>query len=362
MRKVVLSGYYGFDNIGDEAILYSIIRALKEADAALEITVLSHNPRRTEELYAVKAVNRWQYREVTSALKKCDLLISGGGSLLQDVTGVKSLVYYLGVISLARMLGKPVFFYAQGIGPVNTGIGRSLMRLVVNRVQAITVRDEASKEDLLAMGVKKPPITVTADPVLGWQVSAAERERGQEILAALGLDGTRPVLGVSVRHWGGNTDAFKQELAAACDYYAAEGWQLLFLPLHHPDDLAACREVAALMKSKAVVPDKNYNVQEFMAIIANCKFVVGMRLHAIIMAAAAGVPLLGVSYDPKIDRFLQQLGLNPACHVNDKTCSILPKMQEISADLTAEQKRLAAKVADLRQKATTTAKLALEVI
>ncbi len=359
MGKVVLSGYYGFDNIGDEAILYSIIRALKNTDPAVQITVLSHNPKRTEELYRVNAVNRWQFGAVVGALKRCDLLISGGGSLLQDVTGVKSLGYYLGVITLARMLGRPVFFYAQGIGPVNSGLGRQLMRAVVNGVQAVTVRDEQSKQDLLAMGVNRPPITVTADPVLSWQVSPAEREQGKEILAGLGIESGRPVLGVSVRRWSGDTAAFKTALAAACDCYAEQGWQVVFLPLHHPGDVTACKEIAGLMHNPAVVVENSYPVRQFMGIIANCEMVVGMRLHAVIMAAAAGVPPVGISYDPKIDRFLQQLDLTPACHVNDRQCDILPQMQKITADLAGERQRLAAKVEILRQKAASTAKLAL---
>lgn len=148
MAKVVLSGYYGFDNIGDEAILLSIIQALKERKADIDITVLSHNPQRTSNLYGVKAVNRWSLKEVKATLKDSDLLISGGGSLLQDITGIKSLLYYLGVVGLARRLGKPVFFYAQGIGPVDGWLGRRLMRLTVNRVEAVTVRDEQSRDDL----------------------------------------------------------------------------------------------------------------------------------------------------------------------------------------------------------------------
>ena len=109
------------------------------------------------------------------------MLISGGGGLLQDVTGPKSIIYYLGVVLMARLLGKPVFFYAQGIGPVNTVVGKALVRLVANRVNAITVRDPDSKEELAVMGVTRPPVYVTADPVLGLIRPNRPRE-GLEIL------------------------------------------------------------------------------------------------------------------------------------------------------------------------------------
>jgi polysaccharide pyruvyl transferase CsaB len=366
MVKVVLSGYYGFDNIGDEAILYSIIQALRGAEPGIEITVLSHNPERTRQLYDVAAVDRWRMKEVTAALKHADLLISGGGSLLQDVTGIKSLGYYLGVISLARSLGKPVFFYAQGIGPVNSGWGRKMMRLVVNRVQHISVRDDSSKQDLLTMGVVKPPITVTVDPVLGMAINEQDQQLGEKILQDLGLVvglQDKPILGISIRNWQQNTVAFEKELARCCDHFVKLGWQVLFLPLHYPDDQEACCRVANLMQLSArFMLRENYTVTEFMGIISHCQLIVGMRLHAVIMAAAAGVPLVGVSYDPKIDRFLQQLGLEPACRVTDEHINLLPQLEQVAANLPQQREELQQQASALRSTALETAQLALKTL
>ena len=103
MNKVVLSGYYGFNNAGDEAVLQAIINSLKKADQDLDITVLSNNPEHTTKAYGVKAVNRWKLNEIAGAIKESDLLISGGGSLLQDVTSKNGILYYLGIIGLARI-------------------------------------------------------------------------------------------------------------------------------------------------------------------------------------------------------------------------------------------------------------------
>src|SRR5690606_9766944 len=115
----------------------------------------------------VYTINRWKFGEIFNLLGECDCLISGGGSLLQDVTGIKSLGYYLAIVRLAKFLGKPVFFYAQGIGPIETAFGRFMVRNVVNKVDYVTVRDKQSEVALLEMGVYKPKVTVTADPVLG---------------------------------------------------------------------------------------------------------------------------------------------------------------------------------------------------
>lgn len=117
MSRLVISGYYGFGNAGDEAMLAAILEAILEVVPEADITVISGNPRHTAEKHGVKAVGRFDVTGIFNAIKRCDLLISGGGSLLQDVTSNRSLYYYLSIISLANMLGKKVMLYAQGMGP-----------------------------------------------------------------------------------------------------------------------------------------------------------------------------------------------------------------------------------------------------
>ena len=111
--RLVLSGYYGFDNSGDEAVLQSILLALRaEGEAAgirVEPIVLSGNPDRTRRMYGVEAVHRMKPTELLKAIRRCDGVISGGGSLLQDATGKLSIPYYLGVLKLAQWLGKPTY-------------------------------------------------------------------------------------------------------------------------------------------------------------------------------------------------------------------------------------------------------------
>ncbi len=116
--RLVLSGYYGFYNVGDEAILQSIIQALHEEDPTLELVVLSNDPDYTRKMYGVEAVNRWDIRAIYKEIKRSNGLISGGGSLLQDKTSIKSILYYTGIMRIARFLKKPYYIYAQGIGPI----------------------------------------------------------------------------------------------------------------------------------------------------------------------------------------------------------------------------------------------------
>ncbi|SHJ28134.1 polysaccharide pyruvyl transferase CsaB [Desulfofundulus thermosubterraneus] len=393
---VAISGYYGFDNLGDEAVLYSLLEALREAYPTVRPVVLSHAPERTSVLYGVEAVNRWRVGEVYRALTRADLLLSGGGSLLQDVTGLKSLVYYLGVVWLARRLGKPVVFYAQGIGPVKSKTGRLLMRLVANDVQLITVRDENSARDLAEMGVTRPPVEVTADPVLGLDPARADREKGMEILERMGIleppvssdqgdklpdqgDNSRPldkggtvpgeggavygtpapVVGVSVREWPGFGEKQQRDLARVCDDFCRRGYRVLFIPLQYPEDLTVSRQVAAMMRERAAVLDRGLTVGEAVSLVACLELLIGMRLHALILAAVMGAPLVGISYDPKIDRFLARLGLKPAGEATGLEYTALRRaVDEVLADPAGFRARLARVVGPLRERARATARLA----
>lgn len=339
MMHFVLSGYFGFDNTGDEAILRSMVSSLLKKYPMSEITVLSNNPEKTSKLYGVHAVNRWSFKEVVTAVRGCDCLISGGGSLLQDVTGLKSLGYYLAVIRLAKLVGKPVFFYAQGIGPIETKWGRFLVKMVVNKVDYITVRDRQSEIALQEMGVVRP-IIITADPVLNMPTCA----------------GVTPskVICVSLREWQ-NGSKFKKAVAEVCDDFCEEGYKVFFIPFQHPKDLEISRATAALMKNKSFIADEPLAVEEIACALAHAEVVIGMRYHALVLAAVNGVPFVGIEYDPKVSNFLKQTGMPSAGNPDSISAqSLRTALRQIYGDVTKKDK--------LREKMDTLSKQADKTI
>ncbi|WP_041285020.1 polysaccharide pyruvyl transferase CsaB [Desulfoscipio gibsoniae] len=360
-NRVVISGYYGFSNLGDEAVLYSILRVLRHSVPELEVTVLSNEPRNTARDYGVHAVDRWNMREVAGAVRRADLLISGGGSLLQDVTGLQSLMYYLGVIWLARFFRRPVMYYAQGIGPVTTKAGRRLVGLTTQRVQAVTVRDAESLQDLQAMGVRRP-VEVTADPVLGLRPGDIDLSVGAEILRRHDIQVGSGVVGVSVRPLPG-PPIWEMELAKACDRLARAGRTIVFLPMQSPADLVASREVAAAMRESRTIISTKLSVPQMISLVGNLDLLVGMRLHALIFAAVCGVPPVGIAYDPKVERFLSRLGLAPA----GKPAEIESQALAQQAETYLSNKEqlvddMARKLEDLQQAAAYTAELVRKLV
>ena len=144
MSKILISGYYGFANAGDEAMLTAIIESLRQVEKNVELTVLSGNPEDTAAKHQVCSVYRFNPLGIIRAMKDSELIISGGGSLLQDVTSKRSLLYYLSIIGLGKFFGKKVMLFAQGIGPIRAKWARKLTSLVCNEADLITVRDSES--------------------------------------------------------------------------------------------------------------------------------------------------------------------------------------------------------------------------
>ena len=313
-KNILISGYYGFDNAGDEAVLFSIIRDLRTVlGEEANITVLSNDVAMTEERYKVKAVNRWGKRGLLETIKECDLFISGGGSLLQDVTSKNGILYYLGLIAVAKYYKKPVLIYAQGIGPINSARNRFLTAKLLNKVSDITVRDKESAAELQAMGVNKA-IVVTADPVLSVGRYGADPTAGRNILSHYGFAEEKKTLAVSLRPWA-NEQRFVEQVAIACTQMQTEGWQLVFVPMQFKQDDRINEETAFKIKELSgempIVIKEQLNPAEVISLLQNADMVLAMRLHALIIGAALSKKVVGLEYDPKISAFMDSIK-NPA--------------------------------------------------
>ncbi|HEY8342944.1 MAG TPA: polysaccharide pyruvyl transferase CsaB [Calditerricola sp.] len=343
---VVLSGYYGYNNAGDEAILHAIVSSLRRFDPAIAITVLSAQPEATARLYRVNAVHRMDPLSVYRALRNADALVSGGGSLLQDASGFRSIPYYAGIIAMAQWCRKPVFIYAQGIGPIRQRRFYPLIRSTFRRAAYISVRDEGSAKLLAELGIARDRIELVADPVLTLQ--PAPSQEIDAIVASHNL--AAPFVAVSVRHWRNNR--FLAEVAAALDRLAERGYAVVLLPLHPPNDVRACQTVQRLMRRRkqTVLLDSPLTPPQWLGLIGRAALVIGVRLHALVFAAAQHVPMVGISYDPKIDHFLRQLGDAPVG--TTETVSTAALVEAALRKLEAgeeERRRLAALVTPLRE-------------
>ena len=361
--RVVMSGYYGFSNAGDDAILQSIHGGILAASDDIQVTVLSHDPEQTRRQYGLDAVYRFDLVQVGRALRRCDALLSGGGSLLQDRTSTRSLLYYLMVIRWAKKLGKPVMLYANGIGPVTKPENRKKVKQTVELANVVTLRDRASAQELRDMGVKHPKLHITADPV--FNLVPAGADRGRELLAKAGLPGGRKFAAVSVRDWPAARQ-FPQQAAQLCDHlHRTYGLETVFLLMQPAADRETTEQVRRAMESPSYLLDVPATPSELMAVLGQAELCVAMRLHTLIFAARMAVPTVGLVYDPKVDSYLKELDLpsageverfdvDRACQVCDELMAdydrILARLKERSAALSAAARENEALLLELLRK------------
>ncbi|HEY4440708.1 MAG TPA: polysaccharide pyruvyl transferase CsaB [Candidatus Elarobacter sp.] len=298
--RFLLSGYYGFGNLGDEALLEIIVAQLRRRWPSCGIEVLSADPAATARTYGVEAAPRMDLGRVRSAIERADVVLSGGGGLLQNVTSLRSLLYYGGVIRTAIRAGKPTMVFAQSVGPLDFW-GRAVVRNLCRGIAAATVRDERSRTELQRL-VPEVAVERTADPVFLFEPGTEPLD-----LAAEGLAGDdAPLVVISVRKWE-KTDATVAALAHVADRLAARhGARVAFLPLGGPPDAEVSSAVIRRCASTPVLLPE-YPLAQAAQVIARASLVIGMRLHALIVAARVGVPFIALPYDPKVSALCEDL-------------------------------------------------------
>ena len=293
-KKICISGYYGFDNFGDETILKVLVENLKNFDCNPEITVFSSNPNKTATDLNVKSVRSFDILGVIKSLIKSDCLISGGGSLLQDVTSKKSLIYYLGVLFLAQLFGKKTIIFAQGIGPIKDKKLEKLTASILKRAKLITVRDDNSLNLLNSYEINAIKCN---DPV--WNINVEQK-------ANIGK------IGVQLRSFSTLTDEFILELAKAINQQYSEK-EIVILSLQNHLDLTPCNKLKEeLLKINPNINTKvieNTSNDKVIDDISNLETLIAMRFHACLIGIKAGVKVIPINYDIKVETLAKEFGL-----------------------------------------------------
>ncbi len=365
--EVIISGYYGFGNLGDDSLLSCMLASLREAEPDLRVTVLAKNPRAMRERFAVRCISRTNLPAIAREMRSARLLISGGGSLLQDNTSTKSLLYYLSIIALARRFRLPVMLYANGIGPLYRPKNRARAAHALARIERITLRDPASLRELEALGIKPDArISLTADPA--FTLRPAPDARINYLLARTDYRAERQYFAISLRAWhmlgaaDGMLDerAFEEEIARAVELISRETGMLpIFIPMQEELDAAICRRLLARAPEGSLLL-ADLTAPELCALLPRLHVAVGMRLHMLIYATHMHIPAIGISYDPKVDAFLAYAG-QPAPIIPDHAFAEELAERVVRACACPNTEALVARDAELAALARANANLAIEL-
>jgi polysaccharide pyruvyl transferase CsaB len=366
-RSILIAGYFGFGNAGDEAILAAMLADLRRLRPDLDAVVASGNPAATAADHGVRSVARDDLPAVIAAMRASDLVLLGGGGLFEDYWEVPleriftprsgGLPFYAGFALLAAWLGRPAMVYAAGVGPLTSAEGRRLTRVVFDLCAAATVRDDRSLALLESLGAQAPRAEVAADPAFGF--AATDPATLGPLLAALGLaPGERPV-GVALRPWsfGPDPEVWEAEAAAGLGrFLAASEDRLLLLPFQAGDVVLLRRLRAALGsvrdRDRVLIVERRLTPAELAGVTATCGRVLAMRYHAALFALAAGVPVAALAYDPKVASLLAAAGLadvslEPADWRGEEIVRVLRQARAPAAGFPDAMRRRAARSAEL---------------
>ncbi|MDI6641760.1 MAG: polysaccharide pyruvyl transferase CsaB [Elusimicrobiota bacterium] len=294
MKKVLLCGYFGFNNAGDELILESITELLKSENKELEIVVLSKNPMSTATMYNVSSVNRWNPISVIRAIVRSKIVISSGG-LFQDLTGTISLYYYLALIVIGKLLGKKIVLYGVEFAPVRYRFNRYLLKKILPIVDRIAVRSEGSREFLKKLNIRNN-VVLSADAIIGFY--KVESKNQCDKIKTIGV-----VLKETTKD-----ELVENSYVDLCNIlmrrFQAE---LLFIPFHLERDLKLSVRVAQKLSSPVRIGRWN-KPKDLLALIREVDFLISQRLHALIIGAMFQIPMLSLSNDPKLMYFFSECG------------------------------------------------------
>lgn len=311
MNKILLAGYYGFGNLGDEAILEMAIKQVLEITDKKNITILSGNKNATYTKYNIDTIDRYNLFSIIKKLRNSDAIVFGGGSLLQDVTSKRSIYYYLFLIRIAKLMNNKVVMLSQGIGPIINENSKKLLQSTLDLVDYITVRDRHSKEFLESIGMDKNKISLSTDPVINLRA-------GENYI--LKHSGKKRVC-FSLRNWK-NTEV-SQKISVLTEKLIMNNIECHFIPFHYGEDLELINEIEKIIGSEAIYYKDKLTINEAFDIIKSMDYLVGVRLHSLIFAAAANVPFSAISYDQKVDHFVNSVNMKVACKIDNIDIDLL---------------------------------------
>lgn len=396
MAKLAISGWYGNNNVGDEAILMGMLESLREVAPEADFLVFSDNPAHTERNYRVKAfpqlptgikrsfslimrVAFWRFLwRLIKVIKGSDIFLLGGGGLLQhDNPGV--ILFWLSKAFLARIMGKRVMAYAIGVGPIRRRSSRIFVRLIGSKMDFITVRDEDSQRALLNCGLRNPSIYVTADPVFALHLNSEWIERMKEFLEESGLtSGIKPLIGfVLLPLWSVHKRGrkvcldeqikYNRAVAQAADSIITKlNAQVLLIADNYREDPPILLETYHLMKEKksALIVQKHLTPYEFMGIISQMDVLVSTRLHPLCLATLTHTPVVGIIGHPKVASFLQLIKQDKYGVFLEKLTSdrVYKAVKQALMEGAKIRKQLEDRAKFLREKAKLNAKLTMDLL
>ena len=314
MKGLVFGGWYGSGNLGDEAILFGVNRIFKEVLPGCKLTVLSTNPDYTRKISGLDSVKLRSPRELLRTRKEyleifseSDFCLITGGTPIYDYDYISRIVHFV----LPFFSGSQIFLFGVGSKHVRSFKGKIINGKMLKRCTRISVRDGPTYNNLERLTSKA--IRLTGDSALFYPHKANVKSDDRILVCPRYLNHNYRASYhdyLSPR----NIQIVRNKVAKACDYLIEKGYSITFIPFHTAKGDNDCYEIARiskLMNSKdAEIQKRPDSPSDFLREASSSKFVIGLRLHSLVLSSIATVPYLSISYDTKIHGFMSMTRMN----------------------------------------------------
>ena len=380
-KTILIAGYYGFKNTGDEAILTSMLHDLRSMLPGIDFIVVSGDPQYTKDSYGVDSVSFYDIQAIVKAVDISHFVILGGGGLFHDywsfdpntilTPGHAGISFYASVALLAPILNKPLMLYSVGVGPLFSEMGKFYTGAIVKQACIVTVRDDESKRLLTSLGINPEHIHVTADPA--FRLSSIKSIQPDKKINSK-IFQNRPVLGVVLRSWdvGVEPETWERQVAEAIDDFVnSHDANVVFIPFQRQvetslDDASVSERIRQNLQKpeRASILGTFDSPADKMELIARCDLLLGMRLHAIIFAICRAIPFVGLVYDPKVQNIINQAGIeNCAINLGEITSqSLVNLLEQTYKNRVALTNQMRSIIDILDEEAMRNAELAVDIL
>lgn len=349
-KTIVIGGYYGAHNLGDEAILSVLLDRLRSPEYdGVTVIVVSNSPELTERMYPVKSVWWRDIPSIARVVQKSDMVIIGGGGLFMDYWGIHKESYFrathggittYGTLALlSRAFGVPYVICGVGIGPIKSQVAREETREILSGADRVVLRDPNSLDLLKEIGLdlrKLQEVIVSTDVAFAMKVSSSIPPRLIERFPVLGSRSSRhPLLGVSIRFWDFASDPSEWIPSVAKGvrkFLLSMDANALLIPFQHrigdkyTDDLQISQVLAKEigLSDRVFIISEDYPLVDIQAILGECDLILGMRFHSIVIGINKHIPVIAIAYDPKITSLMRSVGFE------EFVCEMPPDANELT--------------------------------
>ena len=365
-KRILVIGYYGAKNIGDELILRSINQNFTSKDSPYKIIVAAENPVAVTQEHALPAFSRRDINRAQAEVASATSVILGGGGLWNDYTFARaggitglfsdnsiSITGYSKLLLLACNFKRPFHVFGLGVGPLEDPDAKRYLRFLSDQADSITVRDDASRELLETIDGWTKTVNVAPDPVYALDISNAEAPQHVQDFSA-----NRQVLGINLRPWiNHDEEAFIERVSAVLiNVCEQKNIALLGLPFRHPYDSHVLKQVFEKLPRSIpcllLEPEGPNAIDQIIGSLKYCTLVFAMRLHTCILAHRMGTPVVGLSYDPKVSASFKQVKVPElALPLDAREPAITTTLLDTFGNLEKYKNRTIQVVHDLEKKA-----------